>query len=191
MGTNYPTGYDLAVTVPATLDGTPLHSEMHDDDRDAIVAIETALGVSPADGFTDVKARVKAVEDSVIQVGYNPPTDQDSSTVGGAWVNTGSVTIPTWATRARVITTVNGVYPISTVTTQFGWWPRIGTANGTQVLLSGDTINRRQDAASVSMITLDGTGAQTLYVYSTRVSASGQFRADSSSDFTFAIDWLR
>jgi len=62
MTTNYPSALDDGTTLPSSYnDSTPTvdeHEEKHDNLSDALIAIETELGVLPKGGFSSVAARL-------------------------------------------------------------------------------------------------------------------------------------
>lgn len=100
MATNYPGATDvfddISGTDPMNVAGNKLHSAQHTSAGDAIVAIETELGVNPSDGsgttFTTVKARLNDMED---RLGNNPVfagTTAPASPVDGMiWLDTSNL----------------------------------------------------------------------------------------------------
>lgn len=67
MPTNYPGGIDSFVnpTETDTLDDPPHHS-LHTDKADAMIAVQTELGINPSGSFADVRARLDAVGSDMI-----------------------------------------------------------------------------------------------------------------------------
>ncbi len=65
MATNYPNSLDILTNPTSTdrLDSTSVpHHQQHADANDAIEALQTVLGVSPAGGHLTVKDRIIAAE---------------------------------------------------------------------------------------------------------------------------------
>lgn len=62
MATSFPGGIDSFPAVSGTMDTAPTHSQRHTDLQDAVAAIETELGTSPAGASATVKARIEAIE---------------------------------------------------------------------------------------------------------------------------------
>jgi microcystin-dependent protein len=58
MASTYPGAVDPLVTPPATLSGPPTHTQVHQDLRDAVLAIENTLGTNPQGVWASVKARI-------------------------------------------------------------------------------------------------------------------------------------
>lgn len=77
MASNYPASLDTTATLPASgsvganLSTFP-HSTLHGNANDAIIAIETELGVAPSDTFTTVKARLDAIGPMGAWTAYTP-----------------------------------------------------------------------------------------------------------------------
>jgi len=100
MATNYPNSLDTLQnpTATDTLDSpTVPHHEQHSNANDAIEAIQTVLGISPAGSHLTVKDRIAAAESSISdQSVLNGMTDVTINTVtsgdilrfsGTEWVN--------------------------------------------------------------------------------------------------------
>lgn len=100
MATNYPNSLDTLQNPTSTdrLDSpTVPHHEQHANANDAIEAIQTVLGVSPAGSHLTVKDRISAAESSISnQSVLNGMTDVTINTVtsgdilrfsGTEWVN--------------------------------------------------------------------------------------------------------
>lgn len=58
MATVYPARIDNSVTLPTILPGTPINPDIVNRIRDAVVAIESTLGVNPASIYGTVRARL-------------------------------------------------------------------------------------------------------------------------------------
>lgn len=108
MASNYPAALDTTATLPAAgsvganLSTFP-HSTLHGNADDAIIAIETELGLAPSDTFSTVKARLDAIAAMLAGIG---PT----GVVGALTAFTPSV--------------VQGVTPTTTV--NYATWNRVG-----------------------------------------------------------------
>jgi len=100
MATNYPNSLDTLQNPTSTdrLDSpTVPHHEQHANANDAIEAIQTVLGVSPAGGHLTVKDRIIAAETDIVnQSVLNGLTDVTIGTANGGdilrysgteWVN--------------------------------------------------------------------------------------------------------
>lgn len=57
---DYPGGYDSFPDPDTTLDGTPLHSDLHESHNDAIEKIQAELGLTPSSSWATVSARLDA-----------------------------------------------------------------------------------------------------------------------------------
>lgn len=62
MTTTYPTSVDTFSAVTGTMADHPTHSTRHTNMQDAILAVQTALGTSPAGTFATVRQRLEAIE---------------------------------------------------------------------------------------------------------------------------------
>lgn len=103
MATNYPAALDTTATLPASAGvganlSTFPHSTLHGNADDAIIAVETELGVAPSDSFSTVKARLDAmVSTTGIWTSYTPTFTQSATitkTVGYArWMRVGRTVI--------------------------------------------------------------------------------------------------
>lgn len=193
MATNYPTGYDTAVTVPATLDGTPLHSAMHDNDRDAIVAIEQAVGTSPGGPFGSVAGHLSALlaGGALATIAYRPSGDTDASVVAGGniWVTLGTVTVPSWAASYIMIMTASNLFSI-TAASDYALKARVsgtGVVSMNRARLAWPATGDRRGVSWVTSGALTGTGSQSVAVHAERVAGTGQARADANAEFSALI----
>lgn len=110
-----------------------------------------------------------------------------------AWSGTVSLAVPAWATKARVQTSVNGVYGITgSGLAGVAMACRIGSTTGTSVAVSVDcTTSERVCVSWSDEIDVSGVAGttSTIQVYARISSGSGSpaIRADTSSDFGFLI----
>ena len=112
-----------------------------------------------------------------------------SSATFVAWGNgTATLSIPTWATKARISATITRVECVSSaVATEFKLF--IGADAGRVVRFDETTSTAARPLAWNDQITLTSTGSQTLKIDAARVSGTGAFRVGTISDFTFIITY--
>jgi len=105
------------------------------------------------------------------------------------WVTLGNVTVPTWATRARIsliLTAISG----SATTAQADLVVKIGTATGASRRLAAPGVTTRFDKPINDLLTSVPTGSQSVLVQATFV--SGTFSAPATvCSFDMNIDWMQ
>lgn len=123
---------------------------------------------------------------------FTPAGTTDTPTSGTAtWVTLGSLTVPTWATRAQVTVSCNRVFDIGT-TANVAVTLKIGTAAGgvtgrlSSLTSSGSQAFNQTWSDLVSGLT---AGAQSVTLSATFTSGS-VVRADANSRFTIAVIFL-
>lgn len=151
----------------------------------------SAVSIADAGGFftgTDVEAALQELRASgPVHVAITPGGNLDvTSGTMVAWSGTAALTVPTWATTAKVLTTVAGAYGAAgnvVADVQV----RIGAVDGARVVQEALPNNTRTSISWSDQITLGATGASTIEVRALRASGSVAVRADASSDFTFLV----
>lgn len=107
------------------------------------------------------------------------------------WINCGNVTIPTYATIARINLAVNGFYDQTGAGNDYLISPSIGSAISTAAIpIKGIGVGTRLGSAAAHAITLSGTGAQNLQIQAKKVAGSGVMRADGSTVITADV-WFQ
>jgi hypothetical protein len=109
---------------------------------------------------------------------------------GATWITIGNLTVPTWATTAFVVYSMNGVYCIG-ATTNAAATLKIGAATGavTKVLLHPGVANQRFSETITDVVAGPPTGSQSVTLASTFTTGS-VVRADTTSFFTALFVFL-
>lgn len=104
----------------------------------------------------------------------------------GTWLTLGSVTVPTWATSAVIIYTINGVYDTGT-TANMSMQIKIGSAAGAinKRIHSPGVASQRFSATVVDEVASLATGAQSVTV--SIAWTAGTIRADTTSYATACL----
>jgi hypothetical protein len=123
---------------------------------------------------------------------YMVLTNPNVSTPGSGtatWVTMGNVTVPTWATKARVCLSMTGIRA-NTNPTGADLAVKIGSSTGTTKRISlTDTVNRGQ-AGFNDQLTSVPTGSQSVTVQATF--GAGTLLAPSTfCSFDLNIDWMQ
>lgn len=106
----------------------------------------------------------------------------------GIWVTLGNITVPAWASKARVSITINGISN-STASSQATLVLKIGTATGSARRLANQTTTARFGWAGIDFLTGVPTGSQSVAIQASAL-AGGQFLADTGATFDVAFDFL-
>lgn len=123
-------------------------------------------------------------------------TDATNTAAWVDWFTIGNITIPSWATKARVQMDVSNFFSITSGQTFYLLRSKIGTdlpAHSGVAGFKGKTdiaLGLRDHFAFHDTITLTATGAQSLKVMANRQGGTGQWRADTSAIFSAKIQFL-
>lgn len=126
---------------------------------------------------------------------FAPGANVDATTSGTMtdWLTLGNVTVPPWATRARVHTSLTFVAEVTAAGNEYVLRTRIGTAAAVgRRFLGLDTTTRRMNFSWANpTLSLGGiTGSQSVVVQAQRIAGTGQFRMGANGDAVVMIDWL-
>jgi hypothetical protein len=148
--------------------------------------------VSPATGDTATAAWADSVADQLNQMHAFMTLANPNATSTGAgtatWVTMGSVTVPDWATKARVCLSMAGI-TATLATSQADIAVKIGTAVNVGKRVFGTAAGRMAPATINDLLTSVPTGSQSVTVQATfQVST---FSAGTTAvTFDLNIDWL-
>lgn len=149
--------------------------------------------VSPATGDTATAAWADSVADQLNQMHAFMTLANPNATSTGAgtatWVTMGNVTVPTWATKARVCLSMAGLSATAT-TSQADIAVKIGTAVSPGVRMFYTLAARMPPVCIADLLTSVPTGSQSVTVQATfQVST---FSAPATAcTFNLNIDWLQ
>lgn len=124
---------------------------------------------------------------------FTPGGNIDNSTTAmDDWITgISNLTIPSYATKAIISWQCIGVYHVTsaqnaTTRIQIG-----GADNGAtySIINASAGLNDRRNFSATDEITLTGTGSRTLRIQLTRSTSSGAIRADSTTKFTFWVQY--
>lgn len=125
---------------------------------------------------------------------WNPSTTQALSS--GTYIDfgqgTATITVPTWATKARVSCCINGTFQV-TNSSDHNVRVVIGSDNGRSVRRASQGAAGAGDATTVAFndeITLTSTGSKTLKIQGQRVAGTGTWNIGTSSSFDFIITYI-
>jgi hypothetical protein len=146
--------------------------------------IESAWGNATANSIGRFAA---ADADAVVTIGGN--TDASAAAMTD-WL-VGSITVPVWATKARIVTTVAGHFQASGTASSFQMQVRLGVNAGTIIYHGPVGTGNRDTTTWNDVIAIGSTGALPLSVMAKRGVGDGILRADTSSTcrFTVRFDW--
>jgi len=119
---------------------------------------------------------------------WTPSGNSDATSGGFADYGSGtvSVTVPTWATKVIVSTSIFGTYQI-TSTSETDLKIVFGSVSGVTVHKYSLVASQANDCAWSEELTLSGTGSQTLKVQARRTSGTGAMRTPTNALFSFVI----
>ncbi|HEX5347856.1 MAG TPA: hypothetical protein VFW64_12280 [Pseudonocardiaceae bacterium] len=148
-----------------------------------------AVGDAPTAAYADAVANMlNALTATML---FTPAGNTDTPGAGSAtWVTLGTVTVPTWASKAQVVVTCNGIYDNGT-TSNVAVQLKVGTAAGVvnkRILGSGIAGQRLHLPWNDTVASLS-TGAQSVTLFAT-FSGGSTFRADATSFFTAGFIFL-
>lgn len=130
---------------------------------------------------------------SIKSIAFAPAGNTDYSTGSfGTWITLGNITVPSWATSVFLVGNISSVYGVTnTQQTSVRW--KIGSATGIEMRLMGTGTATGVTYASshAEAITLSGTGSQSVIIEAKRDSGTGGIRADTSSDFTALMFFVK
>lgn len=177
--TNYPNQIDTTNELPKATDNvTPVKAELFNRLRDAIVAIETELGIQPSSTFSTVKARLDALDSTITTIIGPAPTPEP---------NIITETIITTDTTPTIITT----FPVTNNATTVIWATVVARnpADGTTLVATRRIILRRIDEAFGGTDSTIGTdfndnlpSSPEQLIGTTDISSSGLYGALGSLD---------
>jgi hypothetical protein len=149
--------------------------------------------VSPATGDTATAAWADSVADQVNTAHTFMTLANPNATSTGAgtatWVTMGNVTVPTWATKARISLAMTGLQATAT-TTSANLAVKIGSSTGAVHLIATPNLTgTRIHAGFNDLLTSVPTGSQSVTVQAT-FSASTWIAPATSCSFDLNIDWL-
>lgn len=146
--------------------------------------------VTAASLYTRVWAAINAaqVQPSVV-VPFNT-SQVDVTTSLADWIPFGNVTVPTWATRARVTLNLN-YFAVNATGNTVNGRVKLGTATGvTFRLIESSAVNVRVREVSTDLLTSVPTGSQALTFQAQRTVGTGSYRSDAGSWHSASIDFL-
>jgi len=114
-----------------------------------------------------------------------------SGTTPTTWITLGNLAVPSWATAAVVVMTVNGFYEVAAGSDNVTIKTGIGTALGPFApRLIGAPSANRGSFTWADTITSPPTGSQSLIVQATRVTGTSVYRVDGSCSISAQVSFL-
>jgi len=123
---------------------------------------------------------------------YMVLTNPNVSTPGSGtatWVTMGNVTVPTWATRARVCLSITGARG-NTAAGNVNLAVKIGSSTGAAKLVGWSDITTRYAYPINDLLTSVPTGSQSVTVQAT-FSSNTLLAASTFCSFDLNIDWMQ
>lgn len=123
-------------------------------------------------------------------IGFAPggSVDADQSGTLADWINVGNITVPAWATKARVRFMNAGFYSVTAATGSYSARLKIGTDLGRQMAVTAITqLSERTTQTYIDEIALTSTGSKALVLQATRTAGAGTLRVDTSTDQTAEV----
>jgi len=106
------------------------------------------------------------------------------------WVAFGNVTVPSWATRARIAMSLD-YFLITATTNSVVARVKLGTATGvTFKMPEPSAINVRVCNVQFDLLSAVPTGSQALVMQAQRLTGTGSYRSDANSWHSASIDFL-
>jgi len=126
------------------------------------------------------------------QIDYVPTTTLSTSTSGYAtWITIGNVTVPSWATQARVTWSIVNYGPSSTTALNVDVYAQLGDVTGNDFRLPGSGASGANSCFTVNDLFTDiDTGSQSLIIVSHFNAGSGTFQIGTSGLVSAAVDFL-
>jgi hypothetical protein len=123
---------------------------------------------------------------------FTPAANRDVTGAIQNWTTeTGAALCPPWASRARVTTHVGGWYDAVPATSGFFMSTRFGGVDGMEIGCSTNAnYGGRLSTSWSDMFTGITPGAVIIQPRARRSSGTGTLRADTSTKFSYTIDWL-
>lgn len=104
-------------------------------------------------------------------------SDYSSGSVG-TWVTMGNATVPSWATKAKIVLTIRAFLAITSTATASANVSLGGVAGAATLITDTNyAANEHLTTMLVDEITLSGTGSQSLIVQAQRTGGSGALRS--------------
>jgi hypothetical protein len=130
-------------------------------------------------------------EDGLTVVGLTPASTFSTPGAGTAtWLTLGNVTVPVWATKARVTWSVSGYSDSAVSALNVNCRLKIGTAQGVSMRIPGSTVQTQSTLFSSELVTAVPTGSQSVTISATYNAGTGTFDADGATRASAAIDFL-
>jgi hypothetical protein len=135
---------------------------------------------------TEVSQDIQDISGSTMVqfLAYAPGGNVDSPTTGGqqVWFTVGAFLVPAWASKAVMITAINGFYTVGTTTNSSVLQWKLGTGTGSlnRRITSGDSLAERTNATHIDTISGLTSGSQSLTANVTWTSGSN-WRLDVNS----------
>jgi len=148
--------------------------------------------ITEASLYTRVFAAINAaqVSPSVVAPFTTGISNDTTSASMADWIAFGNVTVPTWATRARITMNLN-FFLITAITNNVTARVKLRTATGVAFkLIEPSAINVRVRDVSTDILTSVPTGSQALVMQAQRISGTGSYRSDANSWHSASIDFL-
>jgi hypothetical protein len=103
----------------------------------------------------------------------------------------GGISVPSWVTKARVVTTVAGLYQASGAPSAFELQASLGAAAGIVAYVQPVAINNRYTVTWNDVFAVTTTGTLNLSILARRTIGDGVLRADTSTRCRFLLryDW--
>lgn len=102
----------------------------------------------------------------------------------------GGITVPTWASRANITTTIGGMFQNGASNGAFEVQSTISGVGGVPVEFSPVGADVRMTLSFTDSIDFSATGAQNIGVLARRVSGSSVLRVDASSSCRFTVRFI-
>lgn len=147
--------------------------------------------VTEAALYTRVWSAINAaqVQPSVV-VPFTTGTTLNTTTSLVDWIPFGNVTVPTWASRARVTLNLN-YFAVTALGNTVVGRVKLGTATGvTFQVIESSVLSTRVREVSTDLLTSVPTGSQALVFQAQRTAGTGVYRSDANSWHSASIDFL-
>lgn len=127
-----------------------------------------------------------------VEINYTAPAGADAPTAGALtdYLNLGNVTVPSWATKARLTCSINGWYDKTTANHTYQARINVGTDVGKTITDQGKGVVVRFTTAWSSPVTLTSTGVKALILQVAKTGGTNQLTADAATTVNVLIEFL-
>jgi hypothetical protein len=136
--------------------------------------------------FTKHVANEDKVEVSFVCAAFSATT----TGVMTDFVNTGDITVPAWATKARVSVSLTGMFDQVSANHTYGFRAVIGTNAGGQVNDQGKGVGVRWGLSWMTTIALSSTGLKAFKIQAARLGGANTIGVDGSCHVNALIEFL-